>query len=251
MSIKIEGLSIEFSKKKVVDIESLEIEKGKFHAIVGMNGSGKTSLIKALINIIPQSCIKGSVMIENIPISLLKGKKLAEKIAYVPQKLLIEYDFSVEELIKMGGYRYKSESDALYHTVIERFNLGEFENRSILTLSGGEFQRVQIARALYQNSPIIALDEPTAALDVSHSIELYQYLAKLVSEEGKTVVLVTHDLSFISNYCDNLIVMSEGKVVCKGEAQEVLNEKTLCRYFKFYGNLERIGGSYTLVEKKI
>ncbi|MCX5774567.1 MAG: ABC transporter ATP-binding protein [Fusobacteria bacterium] len=250
MSVKIKNLTITYTGNKIVEIESLELESGMFHTIIGMNGSGKTTLIKAISSMVARSCIEGSIKENGIEITHLSGKKLAERIAYVPQKISIEYDFSVEELVKMGGFRYKRAKESLYKNIITKFGLLEFEKRSILTLSGGEFQRAQIARALYQDAPVIVLDEPTAALDIAHSVELYEYLKKLVKEDKKTVILISHDLSYVANYCDSFILMYDGKIVEKGKAELVMSEVNLMKFFKFGGKLEKIGGQYSLVEIK-
>lgn len=228
MGIILEAGMVRKKDKVLIQWPSVELSSGKFYSVVGMNGSGKSSLVKAILKILPVA--QGRVLIDGRKQEAYSRYEYARKMAYVPQFLSIDYTFTVEEVVKMGRYQC-FENKELLEKIIGSLSLESLRYQTVTTLSGGEFQRVQIARALYQETPYIVLDEPMSSLDIAHTYELYEILKKLVRQEGKTVILVTHDLAQVRCYCDEMILLYQGAWIEMSSPEVVLTPEKLKRYF--------------------
>lgn len=231
-SIEVENLEFGYKEDLILKNLSFNIEKGKFLSIVGPNGSGKSTILKILNNLYYPKSAK--ILIDGKNINKFKKKELARKMALVPQNTVIDYEFTVEEIVLMGRHPYKkrfekenNRDEKILREVLEMTNTSHLKDRAITEISGGERQRVLIARALAQNPSIILLDEPTAHLDINHQIEILSLLKKLNKEKGTTIVLVIHDINLGIRYSDEIIILNKGEILGKGVPEKVITKKNI------------------------
>lgn len=231
--IDIDNLSFSYGERQILDGISLSIEKNKLVGILGPNGCGKSTLLKNILGYLNSS--SGNIKIYNRELKSYSQREKSKLISLVPQKSQLVSAISVEEFVLMGRLPhlknswtgYSKEDRYIAKTSLKSLELERFSNRIAPTLSGGEFQRVLLARAITQNTDIILLDEPTSALDLNHAIELMEKIKEIVLNEKKTAVAVLHDLNLASLFCDELVMLKNGKVFCKGTPKEVLTKDNL------------------------
>lgn len=231
-ALQVQNLKFGYSRDMILKDISFNVEKGKFISIIGPNGSGKSTLLKNLNGL--YTPMEGKIVVENIDINRIKTRELAKKIALVPQNTIINYDFTVEDIVLMGRHPYKGrfqmEDDNDYKIVreaLEMTNTLYLKDRIITEISGGERQRVIIAKALAQNPSIILLDEPTSHLDINHQIEILNLLKRLNREKNTTIVLVIHDINLASRYSDEIIMLNEGEILGIGSPEEVITAENI------------------------
>jgi len=225
--LKINQLNFSYNLKSLFEDISFEIESSENVAVIGPNGSGKSTLIKLIAGLLqPQS---GSIMINNKSLEDYKRINLAKSMAYVPQNVDITFSFSVYDVVKMGRYPYSenlmihdADGDRIIHEAIEKLGIEHLTERKFSEISGGEKQRAVIASALSQKAHLLLLDEPTSALDYKHQQEIYTLLKQLCRDEGKTVLIVTHDINLAAQFCDRIILLNEGKIIKNGPPEDVL-----------------------------
>lgn len=233
MAIKIKNLKFSYGEKEVLKGIDIEIKKGKFVGILGPNGCGKSTLLKNILGYLKST--SGEIDFFGKKRESFDKKEIARKISLVPQKSNLMSEMSVEDFVILGRLPhlksawngYTKEDKAIVEENLKYLGLERFKGRVALSLSGGEFQRVLLARALTQNPEILLLDEPTSALDLNHAIELLVRVKKLVKEKEITGVAVLHDLNLASMFCDEIIIMKDGKVRYQGLPREVLTEEIL------------------------
>jgi iron complex transport system ATP-binding protein len=208
-----------------------DVAGGGVTAILGPNGAGKSTFVRLLIGLAAPT--SGVVQFRGRPLLSWARGSIAREIGFVPQGEESVFPITVREVVSMGRYphlgpwRSETEEDRrLVRHALEDVDALAFAERPFSTLSGGEQQRVRIARALAQHGSAIVLDEPTAGLDVRHEIELFALLRGLAAQ-GRTVVLVTHNLSLASRLADRILLFSEGALVAQGETRSVLTGATL------------------------
>jgi iron complex transport system ATP-binding protein len=204
---------------------NFSLEPGTLLGILGPNGAGKTTLLKAIAGLVPH---QGSVQQAGTSLSALSIKERARRVAYVPQRSLLNAPLSVSSVVAQGRYCHGSDLAAL--TRVDRMavddalnvtDLSELAERRFTELSGGEQRRVLLARALATEAPVILLDEPSASLDLGHSLRLFYHM-KHLTENGRTLVVVLHDLNDASNWCDSALLLGEGRVAALGTPAEVV-----------------------------
>ncbi|HBI1718471.1 metal ABC transporter ATP-binding protein [Enterococcus faecalis] len=224
--LKAEKLSVSYNNFLALKEISIEIQEGTLTGIIGPNGAGKSTLLKAMLNIIPH---QGKVFINNEDIN----KNLA-KIAYVEQKTDIDFTFpiKVKECVSMGTYaelkvfqRIKNSEWERVFKALKKVNMEEYSNHQIGELSGGQFQRVLLARCLAQNADFIFLDEPFVGIDLISERIIMDTLKEL-KYQGKTVLIVHHDLSKVKKYFDNIVLLNQ-KLIAYGSVESVFNEVNL------------------------
>ena len=202
---------------------SLHIPKGELVGILGPNGSGKSTLLKCIYRVLKPS--GGAVFLEGRELSQIPPRESAQKLAVVAQHHFSNFDFTVEEVVLMGRSPYKkalekdTERDsAIVRESLEKVGMENFSKRNFLTLSGGEQQRVILARALAQQTPCLILDEPTNHLDIKYQLQLMDLIRTL----DQTVFMALHDLNIAAMYCDKLYVVKKGQLVGEGSPKELL-----------------------------
>ena len=248
MKIEFKALSFSYTPKKQVLHEiDLTLPKKQLVAILGPNGSGKTTLVKQINRILtPQ---KGIVTADAQNVAELTPGQLARTIAYVPQMTGGMMAGSVMDTIMLGRKPYikwkPSEEDIdIVSKCILRFGLEEIAHRQFNTLSGGQKQTVLIARALAQTPQIYLFDEPVSFLDVRNQLEIMTTARELVDADGKTVIMVLHDLNLALRYADHVVMMKDGKVYAQGVPKDVITEENV---FAVYGTHAEIkNGEYVI-----
>ncbi len=243
-ALEIENLNFGYETKTVLENISFKVKQGEFISIIGPNGSGKSTLLKLLSNIYnPKS---GTILIQGKNIKDYKRKELAKKMALVPQNTVTDYEFLVEDIVLMGRYpyigRFEKEKDEDYHIVDEALKLTNTYNlkkRRINEISGGELQRVIVAKALAQNPDILLLDEPTSHLDINHQMEILRLLKNLNQKKGTTVVLVIHDINLASRYSDRILLLNNGSILGIGQPSEVVNKPNIEKAYNLKVAIER------------
>jgi len=211
---------------------SLEVARGRFVGLLGPNGSGKTTLLRILLGLLAPA--SGEVRIAGLRPADYPPGALARRVAYVPQATSSVLAFTVLETVLMGRSPHTGalgfEGAADWHAARQALRLTDterFAERHLEDLSGGERQRVVIARALAQQPDLILLDEPTAFLDIKHQQAIHRLLGRLRDEQGMTVLCVSHDLNLASAYADDVVLISDGRVVAAGMPAEVLRTDVL------------------------
>lgn len=241
--LNIERLRFSYRTRPVLEDIDLDIKKGEIIGILGPNGCGKTTLLKLLNrNLHPES---GKVSMSGNDMESISKKEIARHIAVVPQSNEIRFAFTVRDIVMMGRMpflnQFQSETPEDLRIVEEamaRTNIAEFAERAINTMSGGERQRVIIARALAQKPEIILLDEPTLHLDINHQFEVLDLVQRLSQDEELTVVIVSHDLPMVVKYCDRIVLIHDHKVFAIGRPEEVLTVENMRTVFNIDAVLE-------------
>jgi iron complex transport system ATP-binding protein len=201
---------------------------GRFYGIVGPNGCGKTTLLDLLIG--SRRPLEGSVRLDGQEVSGCSRRTLAQRLALVPQDYGIRFAFTVEEIVLMGRHPYLPRFGSpgardfqLVEEAMAEIGIVHLKARCINELSGGEQQRVVVARALAQQTPVLLLDEATSSLDIQYTLEIFQALRQRVRTRGHTVIAVMHNLNLAAAYCDEVLLMKGGRIVQAGPTAEVLN----------------------------
>lgn len=241
--IKIENLSYEINESSILNDISLEIPSGSMFGIIGANGAGKTTLIKNILGILKPN--SGNINIEGKSIYDFSSRELYRKIAFVPQENKFDFPLTVIETVLLGRIPHlnrlhlEDENDyQIARNALESVGMKPFAERMANQLSVGEKQLVSIAKALAQQTNYIVLDEPTANLDISHSIDIMKKLKQL-SASGKTIIIVLHDLNLTARYCEKILILKKGRVVDSGDAQEVLTKNQINEAFNVDVNIEK------------
>lgn len=227
--LEIRKLSAGYDGKPVLQDISMEIPESAVTVIVGPNGCGKSTLLKALAGILPST---GSAVLDGRELFGLDRRELARTVAFLPQNRPIP-EISVRNLVLHGRFpylayprRYRQEDHEAAEAAMLRMGVADLADRMVSTLSGGQRQKVYIAMALAQDTPVVLMDEPNAFLDIAHQLQL-MVQAKALAGEGKTVVLVLHDLPLALTFADSLAVLSEGKCLFRGSPEEVFRSGCL------------------------
>jgi iron complex transport system ATP-binding protein len=221
---------------KVLRDISLELGRGCCYGILGPNGSGKTTLLDLMGGLLtPQS---GSIEFLGRPLQAWPKKQLARHLALVPQDFMVRFGFSVREVVEMGLHprlhRFAGPSrqdQDLIDEALAATGIRELADRPVTRLSGGEKQRVAVARALAQQPSVLLLDEATSNLDIHHSLEILRLIRDRFEQHGMQVIAVMHDLNLAAFFCDRLIFLKEGKVVCQGPTEEVLTPAAIAAVY--------------------
>ena len=228
MNIQTDTIQVSFGSKTILHDISLAIQDKEFVGIIGPNGSGKSTFLKCLYRVLQPS--GGKIFFDGTELSSLSHRDTALKMAVVAQHSTVNFDFSVLDMVLMGRSPYKGLLDRdqlddyeIARHALAQVGLSDFESRNFNTLSGGEQQRVILARALAQRTECLVLDEPTNHLDIKYQLELMTIVKRL----DATVVSAIHDLNLAAIYCDRIIALKDGHIVCSGTPQDVLSSDTI------------------------
>ncbi len=219
-------------KEPILQDISLQFHEGGFYGILGPNGAGKTSLARHILALLPHT--EGTVRLDGEDMRDLRRREIATRMSFLPQRFSEDIQFTVYEVVEMGREPYRRPFTTLTsedRRVIERAltvtNCKMLEDMPFSLLSGGERQRVMIARTVAQDTPWIVLDEPVSSLDIRHQFEFMQMMRRLNREESRTIITILHDVNLAADYCGELVLMREGKVVTAGPTEEVLTPENL------------------------
>jgi iron complex transport system ATP-binding protein len=231
-NLRLDNVSLGYGKRTVLHNISLEAKPEAMLGIIGPNGSGKSTLIKGITRLLHP--ISGQIFLDGREIASIGRQELARLVAVVPQNPALPELFTALEVVLMGRtphlglLRYEGEKDlATVQKAMEATQTLDFAERRVAELSGGEKQRLTIARALAQEPKIILMDEPTANLDINYQIETLNLARQLCREQDLIVVVTLHDLNLASQYCDRLVMLSNGRVRCQGIPKVVLNAQNI------------------------
>jgi iron complex transport system ATP-binding protein len=236
--LRAERVSLAYPKgPTVVSAVDVPIPPGKVTSIVGANGCGKSTLLRGLARLL--SPRDGTVLLDGQSIHSQKTKEVAKRIGLLPQGPVVPEGLVVEDLVARGRYPHqslfkqwsKADEEAVEHA-LEATETVAFRDRPVDELSGGQRQRVWIALALAQETPILLLDEPTTFLDLAHQLEVLGLVARLNREQGRTIVLVLHDINQAARYSHHMIAMRDGHIHTRGTPQVVVTERVIADVFQ-------------------
>ena len=226
--ISVKNLTFSYDKKPVLDGLTFDVPAGDFCAVIGPNGSGKSTLLKALTGLLPGD-VRSAVSVDGQPLSDYAPMALAKKVAYVSQRMDIVFDFPVYDTVMMGRHPHQSRWETgtphdceVVEEMLRRTGLLYLKDRMLTQLSGGEVQRVMIARAMAQQTPVLLLDEPLSNLDVSHKFEVMNLLRTLNREQNVTVLIVVHDFAFAKQFATTTMLLKDGTIQSFGKTGEVI-----------------------------
>jgi iron complex transport system ATP-binding protein len=219
------------AKRDAVAGVSFVAARGKLTALAGPNGSGKSSIVRALIR--RAEVVSGSIAIGNDDVNTLSLAELARRVAVVPQREEATFPIQVREYAALGRYPHlglwrtaSEDDDAAVADALSQAGVTDLAERDTDELSGGEWQRVRIARALAQKAPALVLDEPTTFLDVAHEMAIFELLYSL-ARSGLAVLLVSHQLNLVARFADTIVLLNEGKVATSGTPSDVMRADRL------------------------
>lgn len=253
-AVRVRDLVVRLGGREILRGVDLEVERGEWIALVGPNGAGKTTLLRAIAGLVPAS---GSVELDERPIRGLGRSELARLLAVVPQEPATPPWMTVGEYVLLGrtphlgpfareGVRDREvAAEALF-----RLDLAGLAERRLGTLSGGEKQRVVVARALAQEARIVLLDEPTASLDIGHQQQALDLLDALRAESGLTLVAAMHDLTLAAQYADRVVLLAGGRVAADGPPADVLTGAVIAEHFAASIDVVSVGGRLAIVPRR-
>lgn len=235
--LEVKNLYTGYDKKEIVKNINFNIKRGENLCIVGPNGCGKSTLLKSIANILEY---RGNIKIDEKEVSELSRLELAKKIGLMSQMTQIYFPYTVYDTVSLGRYAYlkgafsrlSKEDTEIIVDSMKKVGVYELKDKMITELSGGQLQRVFLARLFAQNPDVILLDEPTNHLDFKYQIELLENLNKWVKDNNKIVIGVLHDLNLVQYFADKVLILQDGKEVEYGLPEEVLNS---CKLNEVYG----------------
>lgn len=210
----------------------LRFESGSVTAVLGANGSGKTTLLRCLLRrLVPA---RGEILLDGLPIASYSSKQFAARTAFVPQSPDVAFAFAARELVLMGRYAHAgalgiaSPKDlGVVDDAMRRTDTAHLASRTIGELSGGEAQRVMIARAVAQEPAVMLLDEPTSHLDMQHQMRIHVMMRQLARDTGMAIICVSHDVNLAARFGDRVVLVREGQIVADGSVAEAIREDVL------------------------
>jgi len=232
MGLSIDDLKFGYRDKKILEKIGFSSHHGEMLALLGPNGSGKTTLIKLLSKILNPE--RGVIKIEDVDIENISQKDLAKEMAVIPQSFDTSFSFTAHEIVMMGrtpyisrfGSEQKNDFD-IVEKAMKRTDTWHMKDSLFFNLSGGEKQRIIIARALAQEPHVLLLDEPTSSLDINHQIEILTTVKSLVKEENMLVIAAFHDLNMAAKYFDRIVLLHKGVIYAQGRPEDVLTESNI------------------------
>jgi len=234
--LKLDNIEFSYEKQKILHDINFHLEKNEFIGIIGPNGSGKSTLLKNISKLLDPD--KGFIYLDSNLLNDYSYKDLAKKMAVVPQDTDVNFNFSVYDLVMMGRNPYqdrwgrvKEDDKRKVQEALELTDTLKFKDKSIQNLSGGERQRVIIARAIVQEPELLLLDEPTASLDINYQRNIFDLVSDLNEELEMSVLAVSHDLNLISQYCERLILLHQGKIHSIGKVEDVITKENISEVY--------------------
>ena len=234
-AIALSDVSVRLGGALILDRLSLDIDAGSWVGLIGPNGAGKTTALRCIGDAVE---FEGRVTLGADPVAEMTAREVALQVAFVPQHPVLPEGTTVVDYVLLGRtpHRGPMTSESMHDLdvvgeVMHTLDLGDFSDRDVASLSGGELQRVVIARALAQHTSVLLLDEPTTALDIGNQQEVMELIDRLRRERGLTVLSAMHDLTIAGQFTDRLLMLSEGTIVAEGSASEVLTPDLIRQYY--------------------
>ncbi len=239
----IHNLSFSYRSTRVLEKINVELHRGKFYGLIGGNGSGKSTLLELLMATLqPDS---GTINYKGRALHLYSRQELASSLALVPQHFSMDFEYSVREVVLMGRHPHIPRfSPPAPHdleavdTAMATMDINHLRNRPVIALSGGELQRVVMARALAQETEVLILDEATSNLDIQHTIAIMKVIQKRVIERGLTVIAAIHDLNLAAAFCDECLVLKEKNIYANAPVKEIFTPELLRDVFAVDAQIE-------------
>jgi iron complex transport system ATP-binding protein len=234
-SVQLKDLTVSYDGHVALAPFTTDVHSGEWLCLIGPNGAGKSSILRAIAGLVGH---EGVVAVDGAPLAIRSPRRRATLVAYVPQSPVMPEDMTAAEYVLLGRSPYvsyfghESKHDrAMVGSVLQRLDLVGLASRHLGTLSGGEQQRLVIARALAQEAPVLLLDEPTSSLDIGHQQQALELVDRLRRENGLTVISAMHDLTLAGLYADRLALLHAGHLVAMGDAAAVLRAETLSEFY--------------------
>ena len=234
-AVSVGDVSVELGGSTILDQVSLEVEPGSWVGLIGPNGAGKTTILRCIGNAVP---FAGTVTIDDASVAEMKPQQIANEVAVVPQHPVLPEGMRVVDYVLLGRTPHhgamtsaSAHDLAIVGEVLAALDLERFAEREVTTLSGGELQRVVIARALVQETPVLLLDEPTTGLDIGSQQEVMELIDRIRYERELTVLSAMHDLTIAGQFTDRLLLLADGRLVADGPASEVLTPDSIRAHY--------------------
>ncbi|HSD58870.1 MAG TPA: ABC transporter ATP-binding protein [Methanotrichaceae archaeon] len=233
VKITLKGVTFSYGSSKILSDLNVAVEDSEVLSLVGPNGSGKTTLIKCIDRILKP---KGSILLDNREIDGMSQQEIARQLGYVPQSSSTPLATTVFDAVLMGrrphiSWRVSDSDLDKVAEVLELLHLEGLAMRDFSQLSGGQKQKVLIARALAQEPSVLLLDEPTSNLDMKHQLEVMEIIRNLVLEKKISAVMAIHDLNLAARFTDKLVMLKSGRVYAAGEPNSLLSEANICNVY--------------------
>ena len=245
-ALRLAGIEVDYGDGPALAGFDLQVEPGEWVALLGPNGAGKSTALGVMTGLVTHT---GTVTIAGQDPGTWNPRSWARSVALVPQRPIIPAGLTVSDYVLLGRtahmprFGVEDATDlAVADDALTRLDLHQFATRDVLNLSGGELQRVVLARALVQQAPLMLLDEPTAALDVGHGQQVLELVDELRREQGLTIVSAMHDLTLAGQYADRLVMLAGGRVVAEGRPADVLTADTISTHYDARVRILRDGG---------
>ena len=234
MMVNVNDLEFSYGKDKILDKTTLDIFKGELISVVGPNGTGKSTFIRCINGLLKAQ--KGRIRINQADIRNLSRPQIAKRVSYVPQNSSSVFNLKVFDMVSFGrrpynSFRIKREDRIKVLKALNILHIEHLAMRNYNHLSGGQQQKVIIARALAQETGIILLDEPISNLDIRHQLEVMDTLRALVDKAGVSILMVVHDLNIAAQYSDRIVIMNEGRIVAAGKPEEVITKENIAAIY--------------------
>lgn len=247
--LEIENLTYKIDDSLISDGINIKFEENTFTGIIGPNGSGKSTLLKQIYRVLKPT--KGKIFFDGIDIEDISSKKMARQMAVLPQENQSDFDYTVREIILMGRFPYHSffmgdhDFDVdikLMKKYLDIVGLREQENQYFKTLSGGEKQRVLLARALVQEAELLILDEVTNHLDIGYQYKVLEILKGL----NMTIISAIHDLNLAMKFCDQVVIIDKGRIIVTGNPKDIITRENLKEIFKIDAQIIKKDNSHII-----
>jgi iron complex transport system ATP-binding protein len=244
MELKLENVRFQYASLPVIDHVTIDLACSQIAAICGPNGVGKSTLIKCINRILKAD---GRIRLGDRDIHRMKMRELAKRIGYVPQAIANVFSITVFDMVLMGrrphlGWRQSSADEDKVIDVLKLLGIDGFAMQDFNEISGGQQQKVIIARALAQEPEILLMDEPTSNLDLFHQLEVMEIVRRLVAEKQISVIMAIHDLNLASRYADKIIMMKSGEIHCAGESASVLTSENILSVYGVIAEVKKARG---------